>query len=697
MKRVLAACCFVWFAAKLIAVYLPPVALGLLAAIFVCVFWVALSLDKRNYSFVLPLVGLAAILTHTLVYQVTVAPAFALAGEEIDAVLLAEQVDPGFQDGTVRGEFTVMELDGKPLPAWKRFRISAVAMPECERADLLQGTFSVQLLERDEFYYGNLADGVLLQAEISEDKDVNLVGQSRAARFFLRDLQDTLARNCRRYLSPELGSVLSAMAVGDKSRLTDDLTDAYRAAGVSHLLVVSGLHLTLLCDAFLGNRPCSGRFRRLKAVAAMLLVLGMMALVGFTPSVTRAGVGALIFYTGAFFLQPADSFTSLGVAAVLLSLQNCYAVCDLGLQLSFAATFGVLCATRIFPPAGLAEREAHPWRCRLRGWGTVLLVPLLAAVFTLPLQLLYGLSVSGVSILTNLLVMPLVGPIVCLGLVCAASGLVPALYHLTRAAMLLAALLVKLQNTIVFFTASLPAAQLVLPKTLTVFAVPVCGAALWYAWHKRRLRWALPVVCMGLVLSFGLFHLLSRDVITIQMAGSGSNSCAVVRYQQHALVLFRGGESNRQAVQKLLEEQGLDQAELWVDLRQDPGSLDVSGRLLAAENLPEDEQWTESFYGTELSLVNQKGANLALLEIGGYRVAMVTGQLEGGQPLQTDLLLAGSSDPGLVEPVQVLTAKPYEWHAEKADVRWRYAPLGGAVSIRPGRAITFEGVTNAAQ
>lgn len=694
MRRVLAACCFVWFATKLIAVYLPPAALGLLAAVFVCVFWYSLALARRDYSRLLPLVGLAAILVHTLVYSTVVAPVFALAGEEIDALVVAEQVDPGFQDGTVRGEFTVMELNGRKLPVWKRFRISSVAMPECERADRLRGHFSVELLERDEYYYGNLADGVLLQVEGAEK--LSLEGQSHAPRFFLRGLQETLARSCRRYLPQELGGVLSAMAVGDKSRLTDEVTEAYRAAGVSHLLVVSGLHLTLLCGAFLGNRPCGGRFRKQKALAAMLLVLCMMALVGFTPSVTRAGVGALIFYTGAFFLQPADSFTSLGIAAVLLSLQNCYAVCDLGLQLSFAATVGVLCAARVFPPARMDEQEEHPWRFRLRRVCTSLLVPLFAAIFTLPLQLLHGLSASGVSVLTNLLVMSLVGPIVCLGLICAVTGLIPALYGVTRAVMLLAGVLVKLQNAIVFYMASLPAAKLVLPKAFTVFAVLVCGAALWYAWRLHRLRWAVPVLCAGLVLSSNLYGALTQDVVTIRLLGSTSSPCAVIVSEQQAMVLFRGGESNRQQVQDWLDVQGIGTAELWVDLRQNPGELNVQGRLIYTEDLPEGQQWIEEFHGIRLSLLNQSGANLALLEISGYRVAMITGRLEAGTPLQVDLLLAGASNPGMVDPVQVLTAKSYDWHTEQPDVHWKYAPLGGTVFIRPGRAITFEGVTNAA-
>ena len=72
------------------------------------------------------------------------------------------------------------------------------------------------------------------------------------------------------------------------------------------------------------------------------------------------------------------------------------------------------------------------------------------------------------------------------------------------------------------------------------------------------------------------------------------------------MVLFRGGESNRQQAQAALEAQGLEEAELWVDLRQDPGSLKTSGRQLSAEELPEDEQWTEDFYGIRLSLINQR-------------------------------------------------------------------------------------------
>lgn len=105
--------------------------------------------------------------------------------------------------------------------------------------------------------------------------------------------------------------------------------------------MVSGLHLSLVCGVFATR---TGRFRRLRSAAAILLVLFMMGLTGFSPSVLRAGIGALILHLGSLFLLSADPLTSMALAAVLISFQGPYAVCDLAFQLSFAAALGVVLA-----------------------------------------------------------------------------------------------------------------------------------------------------------------------------------------------------------------------------------------------------------------------------------------------------------------------------------------------------------------
>ena len=132
------------------------------------------------------------------------------------------------------------------------------------------------------------------------------------------------------------------MLLGDKTGLRDTIQDTFRIAGVSHLLAVSGLHVALLCGIFsFGFRR---RFVRPLIVLRAFLVIFYMLLTGLPVSVLRAGLVFLIALAGDFFLQPVDLLTSTGAAAVLLGLQNAYAPCDLGFQLSFCAVLGVQAA-----------------------------------------------------------------------------------------------------------------------------------------------------------------------------------------------------------------------------------------------------------------------------------------------------------------------------------------------------------------
>ena len=123
------------------------------------------------------------------------------------------------------------------------------------------------------------------------------------------------------------------MLLGDKAALPDTVQDIFRAAGISHLLAVSGLHLALLCGLFsFGRRR---RFCRPLILARAAVAVFYMLLTGLPISVLRAGIVFLLVLLGDWFYQPIDLLTLTGAAAVLLGLQNPYAPCDIGFQLSF--------------------------------------------------------------------------------------------------------------------------------------------------------------------------------------------------------------------------------------------------------------------------------------------------------------------------------------------------------------------------
>ena len=136
------------------------------------------------------------------------------------------------------------------------------------------------------------------------------------------------------------------MCVGERSGLSADLKQLFQQAGLSHILVVSGLHLSAIgALCYLALK----RFLNRRAAAALscLAVLLFMCVVGFTPSVVRAGCVMLLIYIGKLLKQPGDTLTSLGLAALLLCIQNPFAAQDIGLLLSFSATLAVLFAGNV--------------------------------------------------------------------------------------------------------------------------------------------------------------------------------------------------------------------------------------------------------------------------------------------------------------------------------------------------------------
>lgn len=695
MRRPLAVVCCAYVLTQLAAAFLPPAAFVPLAAVFVCLFAAALARKKGGYARLVPLACLAALAVQWVGVWGAAQPAFSLAGSRPQLTVRVEETSPGYADGMVRARLEVLAAEGRALGPLRRFCITCPAFPEAQPGEIYKGAFSLSALEKDSYYYGNLADRVYLEGESGP---VERAGMSGALRFKLLEVRRILSASLRKYLPREEGGVLAAMTVGDRSHVSGQLRAAYRAAGASHLLVVSGLHLTLLCGAFLGNRPVGGRLRKLKALGAICTVLFMMGLTGFTPSVTRAGIAALIFYFGTLLLQPADSFTSLGVAAVLISLQGPYALCDLGLQLSFAATLGVLTAGKMARPlrawARDTERKAA---AALAKAGELLLCPVFAALFTLPVQLAGGLTPSGVSVLASLLALPLMGPTLVCGLLAGLCGLVPGLDFAARVFSLGGGLLVRLLNAVATHLAALPLARLRLPRGYALLVLAL-AALLWLAARRlRKMRWLAAVFPCMLALAVLCYTGLMRGTVRVALVGSASTPCVVAVEDGRALVAFQGGSANAQKVQEYLEEQGIGQIACLVDLRRRPGELTLAAqRTVTAQELPQNtaaEARVCDIIGTVFRL---KGGNLLILDIKGCKLAAVTGKPLAAQPLKVDFLVGGGTAPGAIEPGTLLSAKRYDWHTGYA-AQFYYASQGAAVWVRPGRSVMLKGGSYAVQ
>jgi competence protein ComEC len=139
----------------------------------------------------------------------------------------------------------------------------------------------------------------------------------------------------------ERGLVL-AMVLGDRSELDDATTDAFRASGTYHVLALSGAQVALvaaLLVALLGRLGVSWWGRAVVTGTAMALY---SLLVGGDVPVVRAVLMATAVLAGRALELDADSGNLLGLAALLLLVAHPATVTDVGFQLSFGATLGLL-------------------------------------------------------------------------------------------------------------------------------------------------------------------------------------------------------------------------------------------------------------------------------------------------------------------------------------------------------------------
>ena len=205
-----------------------------------------------------------------------------------------------------------------------------------------------------------------------------------------------------------VAGLITAELTGDKYDIADEDYAIMRGAGLAHLFAVSGLHCAFLISLLELLVP--RRRQRLFCGVAMAALAFYACMVGLTPSVVRACVMQGFLLAGPLFRRESDSLTSLGAALMVILIANPFAAASIGLQLSFAATFGIAALAgrlyRVFPVYGGRNKHLRRWLAFLRA---NLSISLSSMICTVPLAAYYFNTLSLVSPLSNLLAVPLAG------------------------------------------------------------------------------------------------------------------------------------------------------------------------------------------------------------------------------------------------------------------------------------------------
>ncbi len=404
---------------------------------------------------------------------------------------------------------------------------------DCRPGDRIRITGTCAALEQEvrgfseRSYY--LSQGVVARLETDDAEQLEILQEDLfSLQIGAARLNTALAARLRLFAGDSAGRLFSALLLGRRGDLDEGVIQAFQRLGLSHLLALSGLHLTLLTGAV-------GRILRLLRLPRgwrtgfqLAFVAGYVLLTGAPISVLRAALMLTFTCLSAALFAEADGMTALFGAAALICMANPASLLDLGLWMSVFATLGML----------LCGELTFAWAPRsLRGAVRVATATFAANLMTLPFVALSEGELSLVALAANLVFVPLMSlllycaPLFLLGdgvlgtpITALAKGILSVIRRLAR----VKGITVALQDAGIFWC--------LLPMLL------VCAVLLWHP-PKRRAIGALALGCSAVVFLGGAVWINTPRTTEVVYTHIGQSEVMLIRQPGGTVICDMGDGS----------------------------------------------------------------------------------------------------------------------------------------------------------
>jgi competence protein ComEC len=379
-------------------------------------------------------------------------------------------------------------------------------------------------------------------------RQINVLDRYEERRWGWWEVRQRILRSHTQTLGVPQGPLVSAMVLGSKAvDLPHDIRDLFIKAGLAHTLAASGFHVSLVLGLVLQlTRGASGRTKFIFGCLALIIFL---SLTGFRPSVLRAVIMGFAALVGLLLQRKVKQFGSLLLAATLLLLINPLWIWDLGFQLSFLATLGLV----VTVPALVKRLDWLPPVI-----ASLIAVPLAATIWTLPVQLFVFGVVPAYGVLLNMISTPLIVAISIGGIISAIAGLVwptggsilaSTLYYPTDWLLKLVQLFSKFPGN------SLSLGSISTWQLLAIYALVIL---VWLVpwWQKRWLFASL--MAMGLLI-IPFWH-SANTLFRITVLATGKEPVVVIQDRGKVALINSGTQgTGRFTILPFLQQQGINQ------------------------------------------------------------------------------------------------------------------------------------------
>lgn len=362
------------------------------AALFLCMLWL-LYTGRRGFFVCLVLITAGLGMLRTIPALRGVPLVWPKEGKIEGVICDFQQSD---------GVFTLLlkevEINGRQTGECLRVRTKSANMQQARPGDGFCGTaFSIWMAESKSALdkiqrYANHWDKLAWVGE-----DVSIIRNDAAWAYWPARARRKVAERIEMLFGGQ-ADLVKGMLLGDKTGLSEQTRWEFQQTGISHILAVSGLHVGFLAALIIGALHKSKLKPKTQAAVLLGVLWSYCALVGFPASAVRATVMASVHQTVQAAGRRTDLLESLSIAALVLLVFDPLQMLLAGFQLSFAAVWGIGTIT-----------QALVRRCKKGPTRLInsLSTSLGAQLGIWPVSLQYFQGISVISVLANLIVVPL--------------------------------------------------------------------------------------------------------------------------------------------------------------------------------------------------------------------------------------------------------------------------------------------------
>lgn len=348
-------------------------------------------------------------------------------------------------------------------------------------------------------------------------------------KLLIHKIREKLKQNIQELLTKETYALGIGILIGDNSRINEKIVEDFKNSNLSHMLAVSGAHINyvVLTVSILFTKKRAGI--KAQRVVTIMMMLFFMELTQMTSSVVRAGISCIIYMLASLLYRKADVINAMAISILLILLNNPFKLFDIGFQLSYAGTLGIILFCKLIN---------IPIKNKLLKYlKDSIIISISANIFIIPIMMYQFNTISLTFILSNLLAGPLLGISIILEIIVLLISFM-SINIAAIAAKVLNILLILIINIANWFSnIEISKIYVITPQIISIVAYYLICAAIILKQKNRKII----VIIMLTVLIINLFPTPKKLRINFIDVGQGDST--LIRTETNKVILIDSGGS----------------------------------------------------------------------------------------------------------------------------------------------------------